>query len=112
MATNAWGLDHRYFSEKLGLIARDAESYTPDEMMRALIGLGSTAAAQGKVEPHITCSDRCERFEDALLWVLYHHQGGNSKTGQPIRKLLGIGQFKNLSYIQVKRAQRFSDGAG
>lgn len=43
----------------------------------------------------------------ALFWVLWHHQGGSSGTGQPIRKLLGIGQYDRLTDEQVEQAKKF-----
>ena len=43
----------------------------------------------------------------ALLWVLWHHQGGSSDTGQPIRKLLGIGQHEQLTNEQLLLAKSF-----
>lgn len=43
----------------------------------------------------------------ALLWVLWHHQGGSSDTGQPIRKLLGIGQHDRLTDDQLRLAKSF-----
>jgi hypothetical protein len=44
-----------------------------------------------------------------LLNVLWHHQGGSSPVGQPLRKLLGIGQFNYLTEEQVSEA-RWIDG--
>lgn len=41
--TNEHGLDARYFKEQLGLIVRDADNYTPDEMHRALTRLAKVA---------------------------------------------------------------------
>ena len=46
-----------------------------------------------------------ERKRGLLLWSLYHHQGGNSEVGQPIRKELGIGQFDDLTEEQIKKAK-------
>jgi hypothetical protein len=40
-----------------------------------------------------------------LLWVLWHHMGGNSPVGQPIRKYLGMGQFERMSKEQVEAAK-------
>jgi len=33
---NRYGLDSRYFKEKLGQLVRDADNYTPNEMSLAL----------------------------------------------------------------------------
>lgn len=38
-----------------------------------------------------------EKYRAALLAVLYGHQGGSSLIGQPIRKMLGIGEFDCLT---------------
>ena len=40
-----------------------------------------------------------------LLWTLYHHQGGSSTIGQPIRRLLGIGQYERMTAEQIKEGQ-------
>jgi hypothetical protein len=56
-------------------------------------------------------------YRGALLWALYHHQGGNSPVGQPIRTLLGIDRFAAMTSEQIEEAVRFSneplgDGVG
>lgn len=48
-----------------------------------------------------------QQMEDALLWTLYHHQGGSSRIGQPIRKLLNIGQFDHMTSEQIESAKSF-----
>lgn len=40
-----------------------------------------------------------------LLWALFHHQGGGSVVGQPIRLALGIGEFSAMTPEQVIEAQ-------
>lgn len=40
---NEFGLDARYFHEKLSLIVRDIDKFTPDEMARALLRLSEAA---------------------------------------------------------------------
>lgn len=40
-----------------------------------------------------------------LLLSLYHHQGGSSPVGQPIRKLLGIGEYEHLTAEQIATAK-------
>lgn len=44
----------------------------------------------------------------ALLWVLWHHQGGSSKVGQPIRFALGMGAHEHLSDYQIREAKRWA----
>lgn len=43
---------------------------------------------------------------DALLFCLWHHQGGSSKIGQPIRYALGIGQHDYMNKEQLEAAKR------
>lgn len=52
-----------------------------------------------------------QQMEAALLWSLYHHQGGSSHIGQPIRKLLGIGQHDRLTDEQLAQAKAFGGAA-
>jgi hypothetical protein len=44
-----------------------------------------------------------------LLWTLYHHQGGSSSVGQPIRKALGIGEHAHLTADQVVEAKKYGE---
>lgn len=40
-----------------------------------------------------------------LLFALWHHQGGSSEVGQPIRKFLGIGEYDHLTQEQIAEAK-------
>ena len=51
---------------------------------------------------------RPEDMRAGLLWVLWHHQGASSVTGQAIRKLLHIGKFDRLTDAQVEDAKSFA----
>lgn len=42
---------------------------------------------------------------NALLFVLWHHQGGSSRVGQPIRLMLGIGEHEHLTSEQLEKAK-------
>lgn len=44
----------------------------------------------------------------ALLWVLWHHQGGSSPVGQPLRFALGMDAHERLNEHQVKEAQQWA----
>lgn len=51
-----------------------------------------------------------ERLRDdpvraALLFCLWHHQGGSSRIGQAIRLRLGIGEYERLSDDQLATAK-------
>ncbi len=48
-----------------------------------------------------------QQLESAALWSLWHHQGASSIVGQPIRKLLGMGQFDRLTDEQLEQAKSF-----
>lgn len=52
-----------------------------------------------------------QQMEAALLWTLYHHQGGSSPIGQSIRKLLGIGQHDRMTDEQLAQAKAFGGAA-
>lgn len=54
---NDFGLDARYFHEKLRLILRDINSYTPTEMARALGRLAVTANPETMREPEFNVGD-------------------------------------------------------
>lgn len=45
----------------------------------------------------------------ALLWVLWHHQGGSSPVGQPLRFALGMGRDEHLSDQQIADAKRWAE---
>ena len=42
----------------------------------------------------------------ALLFVLWHHQGGSSVVGQSIRLQLGMGEYESLNAEQLAAAKR------
>lgn len=44
----------------------------------------------------------------ALLFALWHHQGGSSQIGQSIREMLGMGQFDRLSDADIEAAKSFA----
>lgn len=46
-----------------------------------------------------------EDMRGLLLWALWHHQGGSSPVGQPIRKFMGIGPHDALLVGQVHHAK-------
>lgn len=63
----------------------------------------ATAAPQPAQQP-ATITDE---LRGALLWMLWHHQGGGSKIGQPIRLMLGIGPFDSLTDEQIAEAKAY-----
>ena len=75
--------------------------------VRALIAeshAAPEAPAQAKeISPEFTDTARA-----ALLWVLWHHQGGSSDVGQPVRFALGMGQYEKMNAHQVREAKRWA----
>lgn len=59
------------------------------------------------VEPPELSPDFTDTARAALLWVLWHHQGGSSPVGQPIRFALGMGQHDRLNEHQLAEAKRW-----
>ena len=56
-----------------------------------------------EVSPEFTDTARA-----ALLWVLWHHQGGSSPVGQPIRFALGMGAHDHLNEREIAEAKRWA----
>lgn len=66
------------------------------------------------IDPDADCIEhhpKRKQMESALLWTLWHHQGGSSHIGQPIRKLLGIGQHDRMTDEQIEQAKAFGGAA-
>lgn len=65
-----------------------------------------------KLHPRFTPAPALSEFTDtgraALAWVLFHHQGGSSPVGQPIRLALGMGQHDRMSDSQIAEAKQFA----
>lgn len=61
---------------------------------------------------HAAATERAEKAEGAVLWVLWGHQGGSSQVGQPLRKFLGIGAYDRLTDEQLASARRFAAETG
>jgi hypothetical protein len=43
---------------------------------------------------------------DALCFALWHHQGGSSTIGQPIRKMLDLGPHDHMDKDEIAGAKR------
>lgn len=72
-------------------------------------------AAPGESAPtvdHAAPIEMAAEFTDtsraALLWVLWHHQGGSSPVGQPLRFALGMGAHEPMNEHQVNEARRWA----
>ena len=66
------------------------------------------AAPPAAPQPTEMSPDLTDTARAALLWVLWHHQGGSSPVGQPIRFALGMGAHERLNEHQVAEAKRWA----
>ncbi len=62
---------------------------------------GSSAAAPASMNSDV---------RDALLFALWHHQGGWSPVGQPLRRILRMGVHERLNDTQLAGARRVQAG--
>lgn len=67
---------------------------------------GAAALASPQVAPAPEPESMLKEVEAALVFALWHHQGGSSKVGQPIRQMLGIGPHMRLNAGQIDQAKR------
>lgn len=82
----------------------DAEYRISAEKWGEILGVcEGTRQAPAEMSPDFTDTAR-----SALLWVLWHHQGGSSPVGQPIRYALGMGAHEPLGEHQVQEAKRWA----
>lgn len=65
------------------------------------------AAAPDEMSPEFTDTARA-----AIAWVLWHHQGGSSPIGQPLRFALGMGDHDPLPDWRIAEAKRYAELAG
>lgn len=82
----------------------DAEYRISAEQWGEVLGIcEGTRQAPAEMSPDFTDTARA-----ALLWVLWHHQGGSSPVGQPIRLVLGMDAHERLSETQVQEAKQWA----
>lgn len=84
-------------SERADNAGRNASAFE-DRMGNLQVRNGKLSDEQGILRARLAERDAL------LLWALYHHQGGKSDVGQPIRRLLGIGQHDDLTDEQIRAA--------
>jgi hypothetical protein len=72
------------------------------ERLRQYIGKASFASESDR-HSSLECA---AKMRGLLLWALYHHQGGSSTIGLPIRAALGIGEYSRMTPGQIEEAQR------
>lgn len=95
---NFWTVVPLYAAPQVPTSGRDGE-LAPDAPLPA-------GAAPSSIAPVAQQQPTSEDVRDALLFCLWHHQGGSSKIGQPIRAALGIRPHEPLNAEQLDRAKR------
>lgn len=93
--------------EKLGGARRSTNMAISGEELLAVAAELKKAAQPVEMSPEFTDSARA-----ALLWVLWHHQGGSSPVGQPIRYALGLGAHEPLTSRHAEKAKKWAAQAG
>lgn len=87
------------------------DSINGEQVCRDDLWIATTQGLKGAEQKTEHAAEMSPDFTDtaraALLWVLWHHQGGSSKVGQPIRFALGMGAHDDLSAHQVREARRW-----
>lgn len=84
----------------------------PYVCMRAALQWYESAFPRGVgSEPVEMSPEFTDTARGAIAWVLYHHQGGNSAIGQPLRFALGMGAHEPLRETLIADAIRYSKWA-
>jgi hypothetical protein len=52
-----------------------------------------------------------QQLRGALLWLLWHHQGGSSVVGLACRRALGIDQYVRMTDSQIEGAKAWEAAA-
>ena len=74
----------------------------------SLLSKPMTKRRLNKMNKHIPGPMLAAEVQAALYFVLWHHQGANSRIGQPIREMLCIGPLERLTDRQIAGAKRVS----
>lgn len=73
------------------------------DRLKAALEAAPVAQPPDEISPEFTDTARA-----ALLWVLWHHQGGSSPIGQPLRFALGMDAHSSLNEWQIADAKRWA----
>lgn len=89
-------------------------NYLSSALNYSKFGWDAALAARqpGAQDPVEMSPDFTDSARGAIAWVLWHHQGGSSPIGQPLRHALGMGSDQRLSQSQIEEAKRFALWAG
>ncbi len=90
------------------LVAEKALRAAIEKAIASSEGALQALAVQPKQEPVEMSPEFTDTARAALLWVLWHHQGGSSPVGQPIRFALGKGAHDRLNDPEIDEAKRWA----
>lgn len=79
---------------------------------RIAVYVGATQPRAVPTEPEEMSSEFTDSARAAIAWVLYHHQGGSSPIGQPLRFALGMGAHERLPDWRIAEAKRWAERCG
>ncbi len=80
--------------------------------LRRMTGWAPPKHEASPAQPEEMSPDFTDTARAALAWVLYHHQGGSSPVGQPIRMALGMGNHEPLPDWRIAEAKRYAELVG
>jgi len=84
----------------------------PRQLSRAIDFLEQATTPQDAAGVEEMSPDFTDSARGAIAWVLYHHQGGSSPVGQPLRFALGMGAYDPLPDWRIAEAKRYATWAG
>lgn len=84
----------------------------PHERYRACYRAMLAAAPQPAGEVVEMSPEFTDSARGAIAWVLWHHQGGHSPIGQPLRFALGMGAGESLPEHLIADAKRWAESVG
>lgn len=85
----------------------EPDTWEPAKAAIAGIRSWQKGAGAEEMSPEFTDSARA-----AIAWVLWHHQGGSSAVGQPLRFALGMGAYEELPVWRITEAKRWAEATG
>lgn len=119
--TDGWKLvlvERNYDQRVKALIAFNQAEHSgkdrDDALQAAWVAMLQDSPSHPTIKESLTVESRSEvdgmsrNSRAMLLNVLWHHQGGSSPIGQPLRKLFGLGQHDRMTDDQIEEAKRIA----
>lgn len=95
--TNRYGLDVRYYREKLSQLIRDADNYTPEEMSRALFRLAGACLPRGHQYPQEVSALQCLLAEEGerMLGMVQELSALKNHNQKLINRLMKLRRMRH-----------------